>query len=89
MCKLQFASVLLECRGSHFSVGLDLLSLSGHIGDNASHMFVPVLVDLTDGARRLELPSVLVAGRRRYRAFRWFMRWFGCNLLRANKIKKY
>lgn len=85
MCKVQFAPVFLERRSSLFYVELDMLFFCSSVRENASHMFVPVL---SSGGRRMELPSVLVAGCCRYRALRW-LRWrSGRGLLRAYKIRK-
>lgn len=85
MCQIEFSPVSLKQSGSRFYIEADMLVSCNSVGDDASHMFVPIL---SDGEHRLELPSVLVAGKKRYRSFRASMWGLGRNLLQGYKIRK-
>lgn len=85
MCKLEFSLVSLQREGDIFTIGIDMLFDCRDVSEDASHMFVPVLCS---GDSHLELPLVLVTGRRRYWALRRMLWGIGKNILRSYKIRK-
>lgn len=69
--EVYFSPVKLERRGNRFYVELDMLFNCGHINGDACLAVTPMLVKTSPC---LELPSVMIAGRSRYRAFRFYLR---------------
>lgn len=85
MCQIELIPVSLKRSGSQFHIEADLLLIFRSVEEDASLEFTPVL---TDGSHRVELPMVLVAGKRRYRAFKRAVWGLGRNLLKSYKIRK-
>lgn len=85
MCRIELVSVSLQQQDSNFYVEADMLFVCQSVGDDASLLFVPVL---SDGEHRLELPLVLVAGKRRYRSFKMAMWGISRHILQGYKILK-
>lgn len=85
MCQVEFIPVSMKRSGSRFHIEADMLLVFRSVGDDASHEFTPVL---SDASHRLELPIVLVAGKRRYRALKRAIWGLGGHLLGSYKIRK-
>lgn len=85
ICKLEFTPISLQKEGDVFRIGINMLFDCRNVSEDASRMFVPVLCD---GDHHLELPLVLVTGRRRYRALRWALWGIRGNILRNYRIRK-
>ncbi|GAB6010395.1 hypothetical protein FACS1894179_03420 [Bacteroidia bacterium] len=86
MYQVKFVPVSMRQKGFRFYIEADMLFICRRVGEDASHMFVPVL---SDGTHRLELPMVLVAGKKRYRAFRRTVSGiFGLSVFRGYRIRK-
>ena len=86
MYQVKFVPVSTRQEGSRFHIEADMVFMFGSVGEDASHMFVPVISDET---HRLELPLVLVAGEKRYKALkRSISGFFGFSVLRGYKIRK-
>lgn len=85
MCTVHFTPSWLERRSDRFNIGVDMLFTCDAITDNACYMFTPVLAGEDC---HIELPSVLVAGKGRYRAMRWALWGSTRRILRHYRIKK-
>lgn len=85
MCKATAGPVVLKQQNNQLYVEMDLFIDCNNVGDDASHLITPVL---GDQHRRMELPQVLVAGKRRYRALRWAVWGLGQRMLRPYRIRK-
>lgn len=86
MCQVKFVPGSMLQKDSRFYIEADMLFVCRSVADDASYMFVPVLYDET---HRLELPSVVVAGAKRYRALKGMMwRFFGRSFFQGYKVRK-
>ncbi|MDR1503208.1 MAG: hypothetical protein LBT43_12235 [Prevotella sp.] len=85
MCKVEILFVWTERHGDVLRVEIDMSFDCNSMGEDSSHMFVPVLGQVN---RQIELPMVLVVGSRRYRALRLFFWGIGKGILRHYRIHK-
>lgn len=85
MCQVELIPVSMKRSGSEFHIEADLLLIFRSVADDASHTFTPVL---SDASHRLELPMVLVTGKRRYWALKRAVWGLSRNLLGSYKIGK-
>ena len=68
MHSVKFHPISLERKGKHLSVMLSLHFFFNEVPQHSSHIYTPVL---SKGENRYELPSVLLAGKRRF----WTLRF--------------
>ncbi|MBK5722594.1 hypothetical protein JGH11_17100 [Dysgonomonas sp. Marseille-P4677] len=85
MYQVEFIPVSLEKKDSRFYIEADMSILCRHVGKDEFFMCTPIL---SNNEYRLELPSVLIAGYRRYRSQKFAIYGFGRNLLSGYKFYK-
>lgn len=85
MCKAKFTLVSLNREGLRFHVKLDMLFICETVQHDSSLLFIPRLVGEN---RCIELPLILVAGKRRYWVLKRALWGLGKNILGSYKIQK-
>lgn len=85
MCQTGFTTLSLERRGRHFYVEIDMLFTYEAMSKDDSKIITPVL---RSEDQSMELPLMLVAGSRRYRAFHLALWGLRENIFRHYRIMK-
>lgn len=85
MYQVEFIPVSLEKKDSRFYIEADMSILCRHVGKDEFFILTPIL---SNNDYRLELPSVLIAGYRRYRSQKFATYGFGRKQFSGYKFYK-
>lgn len=85
MCKAGITTVSLERQGDHLHVEVGIFFTYNQVGDNDSQLFIPML---SSDNHQIELPALLIAGKRHYWSLRLALWGLDRNVLSHYRIRK-